>query len=95
MARRAPHLFEVVVLAGHPQAALIVRRADVAALLAPGQDVLELDHPRVREEQRLIARRHERCARYDGVTALGKELDVAAAHLGRGEVGNRQIRHRR
>ena len=95
MARRAAHLFEIVVLAGDSQAALVVGRADVAALLAPGQDVLELDHPRVREEQGLVACRHERGARDLGVAPLGEELDVAAAHLGRGEVGNRQVRHRR
>jgi hypothetical protein len=92
--RRAADLFEVVVLAGHAQAALVVGRADVAALLAAGQDVLELDHPGVGEEQRLVAGRHERGARHLGVTALGEELDVAAAHFGRGEVGNRQVRHR-
>ena len=95
MARRAADLLEVVVLAGHSQAALVVGRADVAALLAPGQHVLELDHARVREQQRLVAGRHERRARHLGVAALGEELDVAAAHLGRGEVGNRQVRHRR
>ena len=95
VARRAAHLLEVVVLPGDPQDALVVDGADVAALLPPGQHVLELDHPGVREEQRLVARRHERGAGHLGVAALSEELDVAAANLSRSEVGNRQVRHRR
>ncbi len=95
MARRAAHLLEVVVLAGHSQAALVVHGPDVAALLSPGQHVLELDHPGVGEEQRLVARGHERRARHHGVAPLGEELDVSATNLRPAEVGNRQVRHRR
>jgi len=81
---RAPDLFEVVVFPGHAQATLVIRRSDVAAPLAPREDVLELDHPRVCKEQRLIACRHERRARHHGVASLGEELDEAAPHLGAG-----------
>ena len=56
------HLFEVVVLARDAEDALIVDRTAVGACLRPGEDVLELDHPRVREEERLVAGRDERRA---------------------------------
>ena len=57
VARRAPDLLEVVVLAGHPQAALDVDGPGVAARLGAGEDLLELDHPGVREEEGLVAGR--------------------------------------
>ena len=44
VARRPPDLLEVVVLAGDPQAPLVVDGPGVRALLGPGQDILELDH---------------------------------------------------
>src|SRR5262249_37295479 len=81
VAGRPPHLLEIVVLAGDPQDALVVDRAAVAPLLGPGEDVLELDHPRVREEERLVARRHEAGAGPRGVAALLEELDEAPADL--------------
>ncbi len=95
MARSAAHLLEIVVLAGDTEATLVVGRPYVAALLTPRQHVLELDHPRVREQQRLVPGRHKRRASYLRVAALGEEFDIAAAHLGRGKVGDRQVFHRR
>ena len=83
VARRTPDLLEVVVLAGDPQRPLIVDRAGIAALLGAGQDVLELDHPAVREEQGLVAGRDEARARHDRVAALGEELDEAPTDLRR------------
>ena len=56
VARGPADLLEVVVLAGDPQAALVVHRAGVRARLRAGEDLLELDHARVREEQGLVAR---------------------------------------
>ena len=50
-----PDLLEVVVLAGHAQDALVVDGPAVAPGLGAGQDVLELDHPAVREEEGLVA----------------------------------------
>ena len=79
--RRATDLLEVVVLAGHAQDALVVDRPRVAALLGARQDVLELDHPGVREEQRLVARGHQAGARHHGVATLGEELDEAPPDL--------------
>ena len=75
VARRPADLLEVVVLAGDPQAALVVDGAGVVALLGAGQRVLELDHARVREQQRLVARGHEAGAGHDRMAALGEELE--------------------
>ncbi len=82
VAWRAPDLLEVVVLAGHAQAALDVDRARVGDLRGAGQHLLELDHARVREEERLVAGRHEAGAGHHRVSAFGEELDEAAAELG-------------
>ena len=85
VARRPPDLLEVVVLAGDAQAALVVDRPLVRARLGADQDVLELDHPRVREQQRRVPGRDQAGAGHDRVTALGEELDEAAADLGGGQ----------
>ncbi len=99
MARRPADLLEVVVLAGDPQAALVVHGPDVVPLLHPGQRVLELDHARVREQERLVARRDQAGAGDDGVAALGEEVHEPRPDLGRGQVGDRRLlggaRHRR
>ena len=78
-------LLEVVVLARHPQHALVVDRPGVAARLRAGEDLLELDHARVREEERLVAGRHEAGARNDRVSARGEEHEEAPPDVGRGE----------
>ena len=52
MARGVADVLEIVVLAARAHAALRGRRAHVGPLLLPQENVLELDHPRVREEQR-------------------------------------------
>ena len=85
MARRAPDLLEVVVLAGHAQTALVVDRSSVRALLRAGQEVLELDHPGVGEEERLVAGGHQTGAGHDRVAALGEELDEPTADLRGGQ----------
>ena len=85
VARRPPDLLEVVVLARHPQAALVVDGARVRAGLGAGQDVLELDHARVREQERRVAGRDEARAGHDGVPALGEEVDEPATDLGGGQ----------
>ena len=82
VAGRAADLLEVVVLAGDAQDALVVDGALVRPRLGAGEDVLELDHARVREEQRRVAGRHEAALRHDGVAALGEEVDEAAPDLG-------------
>ncbi len=77
VAGRAPDLLEVVVLAGDPQAALHVDGARVAPLLGPGEDLLELDHARVREQEGLIAGWDQAGAGHDRVAAPGEEVEEA------------------
>ncbi len=81
VARSAADLLEVVVLAGHAQAALNVDGALVGARLGAGEHVLELDHARVGEEQRLVARGHQRGAGHDGMSSLGEEIEEALSDL--------------
>ena len=85
VARRPADLLEVVVLAGDAQAALVVDRPRVRARLGADQDVLELDHPGVREQQGRVAGRDEAGAGHERVAALGEELDEPAADLGGGQ----------
>ena len=59
VARRPADLLEVVVLAGDPQAALVVDGPRVGPRLGADQHVLELDHPGVREQERRVAGRDE------------------------------------
>ena len=85
VARGASDLLEVVVLAGYAQAPLRVHGAGVGARLDSSEDVLELDHAAVGEEQRLVARRHEAGAGHDLVAALLEEAQEAGADLIRGQ----------
>jgi len=81
MARGAADVFEVIVLAAGAHALLRGRSAVVVARLAPEKDVLELIHPGVREEERRVARRHERRAGHAAVTVLLKVLEKLFADL--------------
>ena len=85
VARRPADFLEVVVLARHPQAALHVDGARVAARLGAGEDLLELDHPGVREQQRLVAGRDQAGAGHDRVAARGEEVEEAPSDLGGGQ----------
>ena len=85
VARRPAHLLEVVVLAGDAQASLVVDGPGVRPRLGPDQDVLELDHPGIGEQQRRVTGRYQACAGHDGMPALGEELDEPAADLGGGQ----------
>jgi hypothetical protein len=58
--QRGPHVLEVVVLAADPHALLGGCRAPVVAPVAAEEDVLELVHPRVGEQQRGVVGRNER-----------------------------------
>src|SRR6185503_15929338 len=101
VARGAADLLEVVVLAGNAEAPLVVDGAVVGALLGARQDALELDHPGVREQQGLIARRDEARARHGRVAARREKVDEAATKLGGrqprdpGITLHRGARHRR
>ena len=80
------HRVQVVVLAAGAQAALDVGRAHVAALLRAQEHVLELDHPRVGEQQGRVVGRYERRGRHDLVALAAEEFEEIAADA-RGGIG--------
>jgi hypothetical protein len=69
-----PYVFEVIVLAAGADAFLGGGGARIIALLEAQENILELVHPGVREEQGGIIRRDERRAAHDAVAALGEEF---------------------
>ena len=81
---RPTDLLEVVVLACDPEAPLDVDRAAVRALLDTPEDILELDHAAVGEQERLVPGRHQAGAGHDRVAVFREELQEAAADLGGG-----------
>src|SRR5690606_5933151 len=83
MPRGVPDVLEVVVLAAGAQAALRARRALVGARLAAGEDVLELHHAAVGEQQRGVVGRDERARRDDRVSLRCEELEELLADFGR------------
>ena len=60
VAARVADVLEIVVLAAGAHALLRGGRARVVALLQAEEDVLELVHARVGEQQRRVVRGHER-----------------------------------
>src|SRR5262249_830691 len=82
VARRLAHLIEVVVLAAGADALLRGRRTLVRALVDAREHVLELDHARVREQQRGIVGRNERARRHDLVALAAEKLEKCFANLG-------------
>ena len=81
VARGRAHVLEVVVLPAGPNALLGRGGPGVSALLAPEEHVLELVHPRVREEQRGVVLRHERRALHHAVPTLLEVPEEGAADL--------------
>src|SRR5262249_44457526 len=77
--RREADILEIIVLSAGADDLLRRRGARVGALLAPGEDVLELDHPGVREQERRIARRDEAARAHHLVAALGEKAEETAA----------------
>ena len=67
-----PDVFQVVVLPGDAHALLRIGGAGVGARSGAQEDVLELHHPRVDEEQGGIIERQEAGAGHDGVPAFGE-----------------------
>ncbi len=93
VARRVADVLEVVVLAACAHAALRARRALVAALVLAEEDVLELDHAGVGEEERRVVAGHERGRRHDRVAARAEELQECAAELAAGQSSFSLHRH--
>ena len=74
VARGVADVLEVVVLAAGAHAALRGRRAHVRPLFLAEEDVLELDHARVGEEQRRIVAGHERARGHDRVALASRSI---------------------
>ena len=72
---------QVVVLAAGADAFLGGRGAVVGTLLRPGEDVLELDHARIGEEQGGVVARDERGGFHDGVTVAGEKAQEIGADV--------------
>ncbi len=72
-------VFEVVVLAAGAHAFLRGGGARVFALLEAQENVLELVHPRIGEEQCGVVGRDERGAAHDAMAALGEKFQKRAA----------------
>ena len=80
-------VFEIVVLAAGAHALLRCRGAVVVALFEPEEDVLELVHAGVGEEERRVVGRNERGGMDLAVTLLDEEVEEFAADLGACEHG--------
>src|SRR5262249_350566 len=72
---------EIVVLAAGAYAFLRGGRAQVRTLFEPGEDVLELHHAGIGEQQGRIVARPERRGRHDLVTVAGKKIEEARPDL--------------
>ena len=79
MAARVADVFQVVMLAAGADALLGRGGARVFAFFHAQEDVLELVHAGVGEQQRRIVRGHERGTAYDAVAAGSKEVEKALA----------------
>ena len=84
MPERRPDVLEVVVLAADPHALLRTGRAPVVAPVPSEEDVLELVHPRVGEQERGVVSRHQRRTRDDTMAVLFEEPEKCTAKLARG-----------
>src|SRR5262249_54048765 len=76
-----PDVLEVVVLARDAEDLLSGGGALGGRSRRTGEEVLELHHPRVGEEQRGIRLRHQRRARVDAVAARREEIEKALADV--------------
>src|SRR5262249_26120642 len=81
VAARVADVVEVVVLAPGPHALLRACRPRVVPLLAAREDVLELVHPRVGEEERRVPGRNERGRRHAAVPSLLEVLEKSFPDL--------------
>src|SRR5262249_44606347 len=80
----APHLLEVVMLAAQAQAPLGIGCPRVGARLLAEEDVFELDHAGVGEQQGRVVVRDERRAAHDLVPTRAEEVEKAAPYVGPG-----------
>src|SRR6267143_4778172 len=73
MPLRKPHIFQIVVLAARAHALLAARRPRVIPFLQSKEHILELVHPRIREQQRRVPMWHQRRAPHPPVPLALKE----------------------
>ena len=92
MARGVADVFKVVVLAAGADAALGAGRPHIGPLLALQENVLELHHAGVGEQQRRIVGRNQRAAGHDGVSVAAEEFQEAMAEFSAGHHGGRPDR---
>ena len=81
VARRPADLFEIVVLAGHAQAGLAVDGSAIVPHLLAGQHPLELDHPRIGEQQGWIIPGKQGCRWHARMAPLLEEALVPLAQI--------------
>ena len=84
VARGVADVVEVVVLAARAHAFLRGHRAVVAARLGAGEDVLELHHAGVGEQQRRVVAGHQRARRHDLMAVTAEILQKRRANIVRG-----------
>ncbi|MCY1305322.1 hypothetical protein D9M70_551180 [compost metagenome] len=76
------HVLQVIVLAARAHAALRGGGTRIGPRFLAREDVLELDHARIGEEQSRVVARDERRRRDDGVSLGLEELQELLANLG-------------
>src|SRR6185437_5516267 len=81
MARRVADPVEIIVLAAGADAFLRGSRARGLALFLPREDVLELHHAGIGEQQRRIVARDQRRGGHDLVAAFAEELQECGADI--------------
>ena len=81
MAARVADVVEIVVLAAGADALLRSSRARVVALFEAGENVLELVHAGVGEQQRGVVGRHQRRAANDAVASRREVVEKLLADL--------------
>ena len=84
-------VFQIVVLAAGAHALLRSRCPRVVALFEAEEDVLELVHSRVGEEQRRVVCRDERRGVHLAVPLLNEEVQKLAADFIAGEHGKTKV----
>ena len=68
--RRVADIIQIIMLAPGPHAFLRRGGAGIVACLQPGEQILELHHPRIDKHQRRVVARHKRAGRLDRMAML-------------------------
>ena len=83
MTRRMPHILQIVVLPAHPQALLRGGGTPVGAYIGTQENVLELHHSRVHEEQGRVVVGDQRGGTHHFVAVTAEVGEEATAKFGR------------